>query len=314
MIDASNIRTVRVEFENTLCPQCCNAESLPVYSFEDEFGVYAIVRCTRCQLSYLNPRPTSSTIGRYYEAAQYTPFLSSGNQPSLFNRIYSIVRNYSIGWKRKRIGYFKKRGSVLDIGCGTGEFLLEMKSHGWTAAGLEPSNEASQFARNTYLLDVQTGSINEENLKQLDGPFDVITMWHVLEHVHLPVNALTMLRQHLSEDGLLLIALPNISSFDARVYKRDWVALDVPRHLLHFTPESLEPLLAKSGMEIIKQHQMPLDTIFNSMMSEKKIIDRNSWFAIPFLMTRMIVTTLVSWIIGVKRNKGSSILYYVRKN
>lgn len=313
MIEENRASISRVDFENILCPLCGYEKHEVLYPFSDNLGSYSVVRCTGCSFIYLNPRPTHSTISVYYEASQYTPFLSSGNEKTLFSRVYTFVRDYSVSWKRKKIERMKKGVSVMDIGCGTGEFLLEMKSHGWRSSGVEPSPEASRFARDTYQLDVKTGFIDDETLKWVSGPFDVITMWHVLEHVHEPLEALTNAKELLSGDGLMIIALPNVSSFDAGIYGKDWVALDVPRHLLHFTPATLKAMLNKAGLKIVRRHQMPLDTAFNSLMSEKKTMSRNPRYKIPFYLIRLAGCILLSWLTGLHRDKGSSVMYYVRK-
>lgn len=313
MIDDRIITKSTVQFESTACPNCGHHEPVSLYTFTDSYGSYAIVRCSICSLSYLNPRPTPETIGVYYEAAQYTPFLSSGNATAFFSRLYSTVRKYSVRWKRKKIEKIRSGTSLLDIGCGTGEFLLEMKNHGWKVYGIEPSEEASQFARTTYKLDVQNGSLDIENMQSLPGPFDVITLWHALEHIHRPLDALALIREKLSDEGLLLIALPNIDSFDAGVYKKGWIALDVPRHLLHFTSKSLSSILKRSGLEVFHQHQMPLDTVFNSIMSERSVLGRHAKYLWPVYLIRLLTTVAISWLNGIRREKGSSIMYYIRK-
>ncbi|MBL7959011.1 class I SAM-dependent methyltransferase [bacterium] len=313
MIEEQYTAALQVEFENTVCPNCAFAENKSIYTFTDKFGSYNLVCCKFCQLSYLNPRPTKSTIGIYYEGGQYTPFLSSGSGRSLFGRVYTVIRKYSVRWKREKIERFRAGHSILDIGCGTGEFLSEMQSNGWTSYGLEPSPEASEFARKTYHLEIETGFIDHKGPAFSISRFDVITMWHVLEHVHKPLEALNRVRALLAADGLLIIALPNVSSFDAGAYKENWVALDVPRHLLHFTPDTLKSILHKAGMEIVNQHQMPLDTVFNCLMSEKKIMENVPWYTIPFFLLRMKLLILISWIVGMNDKRGSSVMYYVRK-
>lgn len=312
MIAEKSSPVSRVEFENVVCPLCENGNHKTVHSFSDRYGSYAVVQCTACELLFLNPRPTASGIGIYYDAQNYTPFLSSGNRGSVFSRIYSFVRNYSVAWKRRRIEGFMKKGSILDIGCGTGEFLYEMNSNGWKTAGLEPSSEASGFAREKYGLDVRTGFIDDQSMRSIDGTFDVITMWHVLEHVHNPLDALAAVKEKLVDNGLLVIAVPNISSYDAGVYGKDWVALDVPRHLLHFTPATMRKLLLKAGFDLFNRHQMPLDSVFNCLMSEKNVISRKVKLA-PFYFIRSVFTILLSWINGLHEDNGSSVMYYVRK-
>lgn len=313
MIAEKQTPAEKIEFENVSCPLCENGDYRTVYSFSDRHGSYGLVQCGTCGFKFLNPRPTASGIGAYYDAQNYTPFLSSGTRRSLFDRIYSLVRNYSVSWKRQKIERFRNKGSILDIGCGTGEFLHEMSSNGWETAGLEPSKEASGYARKTYGLSITAGFIDEESMRTLPGRFDVITMWHVLEHVHVPLEAMAVVKEKLADGGILVIAVPNISSYDAGVYGRHWVALDVPRHLLHFTPATLKSLLNRSGLEIISMHQMPLDTVFNSLMSEKTVISRSAMYKIPLYLVRLVFTIFLSWISGLHEDRGSSVMYYVRK-
>jgi 2-polyprenyl-3-methyl-5-hydroxy-6-metoxy-1,4-benzoquinol methylase len=300
-----------VEFEIIACPLCGNENYQEQYSFSDTRGSFAIVVCTHCQLQFLNPRPTELTIGDYYNAAEYTPFLSSGNNAGLFSKAYSLVRKWSVRWKRKRVESCRRKGSVLDVGCGTGEFLSEMTSHGWEGAGLEPSPEASEFARRRFNLKIETGTVGEAGLKKFHGTFDVITLWHVLEHVHHPKEAMEQIKGLLNDDGWLIIAVPNISSYDASVYQKDWVALDPPRHLFHYTAHTMEKLMSESGFRIHRKHQMPLDAVFNCLMSEKNKGVRILLF--PFHLLHVAWTLVLSLILGLKSEKGSAILYYIRK-
>jgi 2-polyprenyl-3-methyl-5-hydroxy-6-metoxy-1,4-benzoquinol methylase len=300
-----------VEFEIIPCSVCGHESYRERFSFSDTLGHYAVVRCSECGLQFLNPRPTEDTIGVYYNSDNYTPFLSSASIENFFTKLYSFVREFSVSWKRKKVENMKNPGSVLDLGCGTGEFLFEMNQHGWNSFGLEPSLTASQFARDRLQLDVRTGTIGENALSQFDRTFDVITLWHVLEHVHHPNAALLQIRKILKDDGVLMIALPNADSYDALVYGKKWIALDVPRHLFHYTPETLTKLLAKSGFHIVRCHQMPLDAIFNCLMTEKAMVKNK--ILLPFQIVRMSIVMFLTLIMGMKRNRGSAVLYYVKK-
>ena len=313
MIAEKEIHRTSVKFETVVCPICGSSEKTSCYEFSDTFGSYSLVSCKSCNMNYLNPRPTYDTIGVYYDSSNYTPFLSSGKKENLFNRVYRSVRNYSVAWKRRKIEKFIMKGSVLDIGCGTGEFLNEMRANGWAVMGLEPSEDASEFARRELKLDVMTGFIDETFAHSIHANFDVITLWHVLEHVHEPKEALTLIAKKMADAGLLMIAVPNIASLDARIYRKDWIALDVPRHLLHFAPETMEKLVKESGMMIIKKHQMPLDTVFNSLMSEIRVIRRSPKWLLPLFLIRLSVTIICSWFNGIRENRGSSVMYYIRK-
>lgn len=196
------------------------------------------------------------------------------------------------------------------MGCGTGEFLFEMKRWKWEVMGIETDNRALRYARDTLGLKVF------EKLEQTSPKerFDVITFWHTLEHIHDLRGTLEKVIPLLKKDGLLLIALPNISSLDFKIYKRDWVALDPPRHLYHFEPNSLNALCRSFGLEVLRWHQIPLDTLYNCLMSEKLIFEgggqKSSFLLFHALRWAVVVSlSLYAGILG----RGSGILYYLRK-
>lgn len=284
-----------------------------MWRFVDRHGAYAVVRCTGCGFARLNPRPSAETIGAYYEAGEYTPFLSSSGSVSGFGRVYGAVRRYSVRWKRRCIERVIRGGKVLDLGCGTGEFLMEMKQNGWTTCGVEPSMEASEFARRQYGLDVTTGGVDAKNLGAWKNRFDLVTMWHVLEHVHDLKPALQLIGDAMTKDGWLLVAVPNVGSYDARAYGRAWVALDPPRHLWHFTPYDMEKLAGQTGFVIRKRHHMPLDCVFNAIMSEAGAVSRRGKWFWPFGLARASWRMTASYFAGLAGN-GSSMMYYLRKS
>lgn len=221
-------------------------------------------------------------------------------------------------WKRNKIEKVILCGRVLDIGCGTGEFLLEMKQHGWEVKGLEIDKKASEFAEKEYGLEVLNRDLND--LRPLENPFEVITMWHVLEHLHQPLNALKNIKDMLKDDGILVIAAPNIASFDAKFYRNNWIALDAPRHLQHFEPESLTSLCQAAGLEIFKCQQMPFDAFYNCLMSELLIISTNAKLRnlLPVFLVRAVFMALISLVRGSRliNNKfsyGSSNVYFIHK-
>ncbi|MBX7152090.1 class I SAM-dependent methyltransferase [bacterium] len=300
-----------VAFEQTCCLICDEKISETKFSYRDEYGSYSVVQCQTCGFYFLNPRPSQQSIGVYYAADTYTPFLSSNSHDDIFAKLYRTVRQYSVGWKRNKIENYFRKGSILDLGCGTGEFLSEMKRYDWRVAGIEPSAEAAAFARKKLQLNVTTGTIDTEIAQ--DQTFDVITMWHVLEHVHDAKRALQNISVKLKPEGILVIAVPNISSFDASIYGCDWIALDPPRHLYHFTPQSMTTLLQRSGFSVMATKQIPLDTIFNCLMSEIKIIRKRLWIIAPFLCLRTAFVCLWSLIYGSTGKKSSTVLFIVKK-
>lgn len=267
---------------------------------------------------YLNPRPKAQNAADFYPESDYQPFLSTKTASGWWDRMYLWVRRYTVRWKRHKIEHLKSSGRLLDIGCGTGEFLHEMKVHGWEVEGIEEDKSAVQYARNEYGLKVSTHDLFQTKIQE--NHYDIVTMWHVLEHLFQPLNTLKWVRHILKDDGWLLIAAPNVSSFDAQFYRDNWVALDAPRHLQHFVPRSLTALSEKAGLQIINLQQMPLDAFYNSLMSELLILAKNPGWKVlqPFFLLRALFIALISIIEGARftnnRNRvGSSILYFVRK-
>lgn len=155
---------------------------------------------------------------------------------------------------------------MLDVGSGIGSFINEMKKHGWEATGLEPDADARQIAKDIYDLDLAEMS----HFRQLPaGHFDAITLWHVLEHVHDLSNYIQQLKTLLHPKGKLFIAVPNYTATDSVVYKEYWAAYDVPRHLYHFSPRSMQTLMKKNGLTILQYKPMWYDSFYISLLSSK---------------------------------------------
>ncbi len=230
---------------------------------------FAIVRCNRCGFKFTNPRPDELQILNYYESDDYISH--SNTKKGLVNWLYQKVRSITLNQKLRLIRSVSgdrrpETVNLLDIGCGTGEFLNRCARAGYKTMGVEPSLRAKKFAIENYRLDVA----GEEMLKQLEPErFDVITMWHVLEHVHRLHDRVEELKKLLKRDGVLVIAVPNCSSWDAHHYKEFWAAYDVPRHLYHFTPPDIQSLFFLHAMKVEKILPMKFDSYYVSMLSEK---------------------------------------------
>jgi len=254
---------------NTLqaCPICLSAQSSLVITTKD-FSVsgesFSIVACSECGFQYTNPIPEESVIGKYYKSESYVSHSSS--KKGLINRIYHMVRWYSL---RKKVKLINKLGigrTLLDIGAGTGHFLKVAGKGGWTTAGLEPDDDARQLAKTMNGVDI----LPLENLHTLEpGQYDVITMWHVLEHVYHLRKDLARIVELLKPDGTLVVAVPNRKSYDARHYKEFWAAYDLPIHLYHFTEPDIQKLMDQFGLELVKVRPMVFDAFYVSMLSEK---------------------------------------------
>ena len=240
---------------------------------------FTIVECDKCSFKFTNPRPTESEIGKYYESEDYVSH--SNSKKGVINTVYHWVRNYSLNQK---VGLINKefesqnpghsgQKKLLDIGCGTGEFLATAIKAGWIGKGIEPSEKAREQAIINHKLDVkdQQGIVNLEK-----ESFDVITMWHVLEHVHTLNERIVELYTLLKRGGKAIIAVPNCNSHDAQVYGANWAAYDVPRHLYHFTPETMKAIFKKHHFNFVKALPMKFDSFYVSMLTEKNVNGKNN--------------------------------------
>ena len=214
------------------------------------------------QLLKTHPQPSLETLPKYYESEDYISH--TDGKRSLFEKLYQIIKSYSLNKKVRLINSFhSQKGSLLDIGAGTGDLLATANKAGWQITGIEPNEKAKT-------ISISKGVSFIENLD--DSPshsFDVITMWHVLEHVPDLNKQIVDLKRLLKPNGTIIIAVPNYKSFDAKYYGAFWAAYDVPRHLWHFSKIAIEKLFAKENMKLIKILPMIFDSFYVSLLSEK---------------------------------------------
>ncbi len=224
---------------------------------------FSILIDKETDLLVTSPRPKDEDLGAYYESEDYISHADA--KKSLFDKLYQFVRNYTIKKKIELLETFNvSEKKVLDLGAGTGDFLLACKKHGWNAAGVEPSRKANKIA------SLKLSSSLEYDIESLRGKqYDVITMWHVLEHVPNLTTYIEQLQQLLAKNGTLVVAVPNHQSYDAKHYGKFWAAYDVPRHLWHFSQKSIEKLFAKVEMKVIQTLPMKFDAYYVSLLSEK---------------------------------------------
>ena len=212
-----------------------------------------------------SPKPIADKLPDYYKSENYISHTDS--KRNLFEKVYQIVRNISLKKKLRLINSFSSgEKTLLDIGCGTGDFLKISKEDKWLVTGIEPNDEARTIAnqktnnrahKNEYLLQLKENS------------FDVITLWHVLEHLPDLEEQIAVFKKLLKENGTLIIAVPNYKSFDAMYYNEFWAAYDVPRHLWHFSEKSMEKLFSQKSMHVLKTLPMKFDAFYVSLLSEK---------------------------------------------
>jgi 2-polyprenyl-3-methyl-5-hydroxy-6-metoxy-1,4-benzoquinol methylase len=214
------------------------------------------------QLLKTHPQPSLEMLPKYYESEDYISHTDS--KRSLFEKMYQIIKSYSLHKKVSLINqYHNQKGNLLDIGSGTGDFLITAKKTGWRITGIEPNEKAKTIATSKGVTFV-------DNLESIPNQtFDVITMWHVLEHVPDLENQIKTLKRLLKPNGTIIIAVPNYKSYDAKYYGAFWAAYDVPRHLWHFSKTAIEKLFAKENLKLIKVLPMLFDSFYVSLLSEK---------------------------------------------
>lgn len=211
------------------------------------------------------PQPVLDKLSEYYESEDYISHTDS--QRNLFEKVYHLVRTISLKKKLKLINFFaSETKNLLDIGCGTGDFLQTAKENNWNIIGIEPNEQARDIANkktNTSVFDT------EQLSKFKSESFDVITLWHVLEHLPNLEEQVATFKKLLKPNGTLIIAVPNYKSYDAEHYKNFWAAYDVPRHLWHFNQDSISKLVSKESFEVIHVKPMWFDAFYVSLLSEK---------------------------------------------
>lgn len=209
-----------------------------------------------------SPQPELQNLGKYYESEDYISH--TDNKRSLFEKAYHFVKNIALQNKLNLINSEQpNKGQLLDIGAGTGDFLLTAKNNGWETIGVEPSERAKNIAKEKGISFVEEISSLENN------SLDVITMWHVLEHVPDLELQIKELKRLLKPTGTLIVAVPNYKSFDADHYQTFWAAYDVPIHFWHFSKKSIQVLFERVEMKLEKILPMKFDSFYVSLLSEK---------------------------------------------
>lgn len=248
------------------CPICGSKESTVFLKSKDHGHSqedFSINECNSCGFRFTSPIPTEEEIGRYYNSEDYISHTDSNR--GVVNKVYKRVRNYSIKKKFQLTNSLTTDKTLLDIGCGTGDFLSYVKDQNWTVKGLEPDKGARAICKTKGLEIQHTDSLFELAEKS----FSVITMWHVLEHVYHLNRDLTQIIKLLKDDGFLIVAVPNCSSYDAKKYESYWAAYDLPIHLYHFRPNDIRALAKKHDLEIDRILPMKFDSYYVSMLSEQ---------------------------------------------
>ena len=277
--------------EKIRCIICNSYNDSPFITLDDNklsiTHTFELVECNECKLIYLNPRFNNEQIKSFY-GNDYIPhkktFLTFKDQ------LYNICQKITFKWKKKIISKYKKfPGYLLDVGSGNNKFADYMTFNKWKTTTYD-----------TFIYD-------SNNITKLDDIsnnfFDIVTLWHSLEHIHDVELLFNNIIRILKKDGFILIACPNINAIERKIIKNKWIAYDVPRHLYHFSSKSLKKLLEKYNIEIIDIYRMPQDTVFNITMSFK-----NRYL---YKIVLIIYSLLLSLIF---KRRSSSLLYMCKLN
>ena len=250
------------------------------------------------QILKTHPQPTLDKLGSYYEFEDYISH--TDGKRTLFEKMYHFIKRKAIRDKVKLINSYQPlKGKILDIGAGTGDFLLECKNQNWDILGIEPNDKAKGIALGK---GVKFGDTIE---KLESNSFDVITMWHVLEHVPDVEHQVAELKRLLKPSGTIIIAVPNFKSYDAKYYKEFWAAYDVPRHLWHFSKTAIEKLFDKQNMNLEDIKPMWFDSFYVSLLSEKYKSGKMNFISGFFI-------GLISNVSGLFKKEFSSHIYVLK--
>ncbi len=289
------------------CPLCGGAHFKHFLDCTDQYASgekFAVYECEECGFRFTQQAPVEQEIGAYYETPEYISH--SDTRKGLVNKFYHHVRRYMLRRKAAlvRRALHRKTGRLLDIGTGTGYFMHTMYEKGWDVEAVEKNEQARRFTKEHFGLEVKP----EQALQEFEShSFQVVTLWHVMEHIEKLDELWNTLHRLLDEEGVLVVAVPNSNSFDARKYKEHWAAYDVPRHLWHFTPTTMQQMGLKHGFVLEQHHPMPFDAFYISMMSE-----RYKGSCIPFI--KGMWSGLQAWFASfTRKGKSSSIIYIFRK-
>ncbi|MBO0591270.1 class I SAM-dependent methyltransferase [Cellulophaga sp. E16_2] len=250
------------------------------------------------ELDMLITKPEPQVLDSYYDSVVYISHTDAN--VSLMDKIYQSVKKINLKNKLKVVAKHAGGKRLLDVGAGTGDFLVVAKENGWSGVGVEPNKKARDKA-------YEKGLVLKTALEDFsDEKFDVITLWHVLEHVPNLTDQVSRLSKLLSDKGILIVAVPNYKSFDAKYYKEYWAAFDVPRHLWHFSKSSITKLFSKENLKVSKVYPMIFDAFYVSLLSEKYKTGKQNFVAAFFVGLR---SNIKAW----RTKEYSSLIYVIKK-
>ena len=288
-----------------VCGGTAVTEFLQAKDFLVSDEVFILKRCSQCGFIFTANPPDERELGQYYLSEDYISH--SDRKRNFTDIIYHIVRRIMLGRKRSMITKVcqKPYGNLLDIGCGTGYFAGYMKEKKWDVTGIEISERARKYAFSKFGIEVLPPDMTG---KLPDHSFDCITLWHVIEHFADPYFWLNEISRLLTDEGKCVLAMPNIRSADARWFDEKWAAIDVPRHLWHFSPETFTKMIEKANFRCVRIKGMPFDVFYISVLSYK-----NSRKRLAFV--RGILTGGILSVRNIlSKDAASSLIYVIEKN
>ena len=250
------------------CPACGSASIHRFGEIKDHYyskEVFIVAECGSCGLRFTQDRPDADSIGAYYDSSNYASHDSKG-KASLFLKVYGMARDWMLEHKYKLVRQFKPEwNKVLDYGTGEGFFVEYLQKKGLDAQGIEPSDVArSNFRKRTEADLFPSVDALPENSR-----YHAISLWHVLEHIHELRPTMEKLCAKLENKGIMVIAVPNQQSKDAKDFGADWAAWDVPRHLYHWDDKSLSTFMLSLGLKKLYTTQLPLDPFYIGLISAR---------------------------------------------
>lgn len=278
--------------------------TLEIKDFSVSGETFELWECAACNLRFTQDVPTEDSIGTYYQSVDYISH--SNTSKGLLNKVYQAVRKLTLQQKAKLIiSQTVQKGSLLDIGAGIGAFLDTMQQKGWKVQGIEPDAGARRNARELFSLEL----MDTHYLESLPAAsFDAITLWHVLEHIHQLHPYIQKLKELLNPGGKIFIAVPNYTSADANIYGTYWAAYDVPRHLYHFTPVSIDKLMSRHQLKVSSKKRMWYDSFYISLLSSKYQKGKTNWITAVVNGIRSDIKAVLS------KDSCSSIIYIVERS
>jgi 2-polyprenyl-3-methyl-5-hydroxy-6-metoxy-1,4-benzoquinol methylase len=319
------------EFNEIHCPVCNEIINTTKPLLAKDYTVsgetFSIFKCTNCQYGFTHPQPSPNDIGKYYSSPDYSPH--ANYVKNAVDVLYNVARTFNVKNKVQLVKTFAKAQdhiNIADIGCGTGHFLYQCKKQGMIVQGVEVNQQAKNITEKRIgqkifqsvdelinLMSVNMGGQNVNNTqpcylnddKQL---LDVVTLWHVFEHLYQPKNVVQQLLNVTKTTGIIVIALPNYQAHDAQHYQQHWAAYDTPRHLSHFTEKTITFIAEQCNAQLLDVIPLKLDALYVSILSEKYKGKNNA-----IALTKGIARGIQSNLHAQKTGQYSSIVYVLQK-